>query len=430
MASIIESFDLYGTMPNFTRDKLNTLEELRNVNIWSYDVGHIVYCSETKKHYIFRGNSVEFDEEIGYFRELVPDTSLLEDRIKANEDAISNIEIPDTSLLEDRIKANEEAISNIEIPDTSLLEDRIKANEDAISNIEIPDISPLEDRIKANEEAISNIEIPDTSLLEDRIKANEDAISNIEIPDIAPLEDRIKANEEAISNIEIPDITPLEDQIEDNTTLINILYNREFPITSTLSVYDTATNAPVKNIYKVGTSIKVKLLLGIKQNNVQVSNNRISKLTISLNNNVLYDDSPVVSYTIESEISSNSAIAITYTLTDGTKVSSNKSINFSTESYFGVVSEDTNISNLVIQSSESRGLLSSRGYTAVVTQDNQKNYYAYPASYGKLTSIKDDKNYELINSYEYGAKYVDGVNYNIYILKYASTVEKYKLVFS
>lgn len=52
-------FNLRGVAPNFNRDRIDTLEELRTVtkddNI--YDVGHLVYCAENENIYIFRGHT-------------------------------------------------------------------------------------------------------------------------------------------------------------------------------------------------------------------------------------------------------------------------------------------------------------------------------------------------------------------------------------
>lgn len=52
-------FNLRGVAPNFNRDRIDTLEELRTVTIDDniYDVGHLVYCVATDNIYIFRGHT-------------------------------------------------------------------------------------------------------------------------------------------------------------------------------------------------------------------------------------------------------------------------------------------------------------------------------------------------------------------------------------
>ena len=70
MPVIGESLILASTQPNFTRDKVKSILDLKNVKLKQYDVGHIVYCSEDGRHYIFEGDKIEFDEVYGYFRVL------------------------------------------------------------------------------------------------------------------------------------------------------------------------------------------------------------------------------------------------------------------------------------------------------------------------------------------------------------------------
>lgn len=68
MPVIGENIILASTQPNFSRDQVKNISDLLNVKIKQYDVGHIVYCVEDGRHYIFKGNNIEFDEMYGYFR--------------------------------------------------------------------------------------------------------------------------------------------------------------------------------------------------------------------------------------------------------------------------------------------------------------------------------------------------------------------------
>lgn len=97
MPVIGENIILASTQPNFSRDSVKTISDLKNAKIKHYDVGHIVYCTETDKHYIFKGTEVVFDSEIGYFRlfdssDAITDTEL--------DDLLNDLEItplyPDT----------------------------------------------------------------------------------------------------------------------------------------------------------------------------------------------------------------------------------------------------------------------------------------------------------------------------------------------
>lgn len=70
MPQIKSSFILNSSQPNFERDRYANLSEMKNVDSSSIDNGHIVYCEETKKHYIFR-DDYDMDGKTGRFRELL-----------------------------------------------------------------------------------------------------------------------------------------------------------------------------------------------------------------------------------------------------------------------------------------------------------------------------------------------------------------------
>lgn len=61
-------------------------------------------------------------------------------------------------------------------------------------------------------------------------------------------------------------------------------------------------------------------------------------------------------------------------------------------------------------------LKDTKAYTATVSPADQHIVYAYPASLGTLTSIKDANNFEYIQSYTRTTIVVNGENYNVYHL--------------
>ena len=54
---INNNFDYKGNQPNFERDRFETLELMRSADERSLDNGHISYCEETGKHYVFNENN-------------------------------------------------------------------------------------------------------------------------------------------------------------------------------------------------------------------------------------------------------------------------------------------------------------------------------------------------------------------------------------
>lgn len=68
MALLIgDNFNYQGQKPNFERDSFDTLESMVSYPETSIDDGHISYCKETKKHYIF--NSSNKSTDTGKWRE-------------------------------------------------------------------------------------------------------------------------------------------------------------------------------------------------------------------------------------------------------------------------------------------------------------------------------------------------------------------------
>ena len=89
-------------------------------------------------------------------------------------------------------------------------------------------------------------------------------------------------------------------------------------------------------------------------------------------------------------------------------------------SYIGVVANGTSITETVV-----KGLAKSiewgKGKTATLTQSNQLIVYAYPASYGDLTSIKDGNGFEGFAGYTKTTLTVGGQTYNVYTQKLPAT---------
>ena len=69
MALLIgDNFNYQGQKPNFERDSFDTLESMISYPETSIDDGHISYCKETKKHYIY--NSSNESTDTGKWKEL------------------------------------------------------------------------------------------------------------------------------------------------------------------------------------------------------------------------------------------------------------------------------------------------------------------------------------------------------------------------
>lgn len=69
MIRYVSHYQYRGPKPNFDRDRLKTVLELKRARDTDYDCGHIVFCIETQKHYIFNKNN-STDATLGKFREM------------------------------------------------------------------------------------------------------------------------------------------------------------------------------------------------------------------------------------------------------------------------------------------------------------------------------------------------------------------------
>lgn len=96
--------------------------------------------------------------------------------------------------------------------------------------------------------------------------------------------------------------------------------------------------------------------------------------------------------------------------------------------YYGVVAND-----FVIDSEDIKQLSSvfqsSNNFTNVFSTSYQKILYAHPSEFGDISSIKDQNQFEIRESFEKKTVIIDNVQYNVYIIKDASSVDNYKIYF-
>lgn len=103
-----------------------------------------------------------------------------------------------------------------------------------------------------------------------------------------------------------------------------------------------------------------------------------------------------------------------------TTISKGVSITYHYPTYIGVVANGTTMNETLI-----KGLTKSiewgKSKTSTLSQVNQLIVYAYPKSYGTLTSIKDGNGFEGIGGYTASIIAVDGQEYYVYVQKLPAT---------
>lgn len=128
----------------------------------------------------------------------------------------------------------------------------------------------------------------------------------------------------------------------------------------------------------------------------------------------------------------NTAVTVTAAVTSQTNKTANASATmyYIKPSYVGVLDEATapnatNVAALTVRNSERV-----KGMNTTFTADNKCPVYAYPASRGNLTSIKDPNNFEMIQNFTKTTVTINEEPYNVYKLTKATTVSNYKFTFA
>lgn len=114
---------------------------------------------------------------------------------------------------------------------------------------------------------------------------------------------------------------------------------------------------------------------------------------------------------------------------DGVTVQGSTSATFVNPSYFGPVAAGFSPTEEAIKAL-TKSVKNGRSYTGNTSLNNQKVCYAYPKSFGALTSIKDANNFEYINSYTRTELTVWGETYYVYVLTDATTIDTFKQIYS
>lgn len=139
------------------------------------------------------------------------------------------------------------------------------------------------------------------------------------------------------------------------------------------------------------------------------------------------------SYTYNFATATNADHTFKVVVTDG-KLSSNatKTVKFVAQSYYGTVGSDIGTPTETQVKGLSKTLKDVKGYTYDnITMTFGKVIYAYPKSFGALTSIKDTvNNLTYTDSFSRTIGTIDGIEYYIYTQTDPSAADGIKLVFA
>lgn len=137
-------------------------------------------------------------------------------------------------------------------------------------------------------------------------------------------------------------------------------------------------------------------------------------------------------YTPDDEIIDDTTFKVVVTDVKGGTASASKSIKFVGRTYYGIVDANTGAPTEAVIKTLNGLLKDTKSYVySGITMDWGKVCYAYPASFGNLTSIKDT-----VNNLNYTTEFtkttatVDGVDYIVYTQTNASASTNVQLTFA
>ena len=196
------------------------------------------------------------------------------------------------------------------------------------------------------------------------------------------------------------------------TGLINKLNDKVFPLSISVSgggvfAKQSTQTITVKWTVKAGDDV-------ITPDSIKVNGAVVEKTTTT---KTFADVTDTTIYTVE----------ITY---NGKTIRGTTTATFVWPTYYGAVS-----STFTPDDSHIKGLTSTikniKAYTTTFNLNNQKVCYAYPKSFGALTSIKDANNFEYINSYQRTEVEMSfGETYYVYTLIDATTITSFKQIYA
>ena len=179
-------------------------------------------------------------------------------------------------------------------------------------------------------------------------------------------------------------------------------------INPSTTLYDKVTDV----VNSIGMTAKaVKATENISKVEFYVGNILVNTVTSGVENGGTF------TYAYNATINTDTTFKAVVTDTKGGSNTSTKSIKFVGRSYYGIVDASLSSLNAEEIKAHSNTLKDTKKLTyAGITTDMGKVYYAYPTSFGALTSIKD-----LVNNLNYTTSFtqstvsVDGMDYYVYL---------------
>lgn len=229
------------------------------------------------------------------------------------------------------------------------------------------------------------------------------------------------ANEHAAAAITVAKfkellLTPMNDQIK-------LLMDKVYPLTVSMTG---------GGVYEVNTTRNIALNWIVKLGDVTITDEPtlVQTLTVEGTQEQL---EPNVRSKVINDVTSTAPVTKNYAINvnlSGVVATASVNVQFVLSSYLGIIAADKDTITADEILAMTKRVASSKNFTTTVNLANEKLVYAYPKSFGALTSIKDANSFEYIDSYVSSELSINGNAYYIYVLANGVTIDNFRQVFS
>ena len=208
--------------------------------------------------------------------------------------------------------------------------------------------------------------------------------------------------------------------------IIDMMVNPYMPPVIGISINPSTT------LYEIGKDATVTITANLTKKTKDITGARILKNGTDLK--VASSDELTAKTFSQASVTFNTDTTFSSKVSDADGEVNGNTINvkFTRKSFYGLIDAGGTVdSDTAIEALGSNQLTGSKGLTwNNLTANNQKLAYAYPESFGNLTSIKDQNNFDYISSFIKTTVQRDGVNYNVYILRDPMSITGARVTFA
>ena len=267
-----------------------------------------------------------------------------------------------------------------------------------------------------------------TVSLDELIKELDDKITALETKhdqDIETLDNKIIKVEEDLTT-EVSERQEADTQLQNNLDDLEEKHDTEVEtINNSLTrmypkVFPLSVTVSGGGLYKLGTTQNPTISWVTKE-----ATDVITPKTVSINDE---DLDPSVTSKEYSNISTNTTYTVKVS-NDYETVSGSTNVRFVNPNYFGTIDATSEVTAETILAFTEL-IRGSKSYTGTTSLNNQRTVYAYPKSFGALTSIKDSNNFDYINSYTRSELEINEETYYVYVLTSPTSITTFKQIYA